>query len=85
LLCPDRRTLDTCLAGLNLDFSRQTYCIVATFELVPAWLRFLELRGLIDASRREQTLNDLSALSRDLRAMFAKYHVDPALQQALGV
>jgi SEC-C motif len=35
-LCPDRRTLDAYLAGLNLDFSPQNYRIAATFELVPA-------------------------------------------------
>jgi hypothetical protein len=50
---------------------------------VPAWLRFLESRGLIDAGRREQTLGELSALGHDLRAMFAKYQADPALQQAV--
>ena len=83
LLCPDRRTLDAYLAGLNLDFSPQNYRIAATFELVPAWLRFLESRGLIDAGRREQTLGELSALGHDLRAMFAKYQADPALQQAV--
>ena len=83
LLCPDRRTLDAYLAGLNLDFSPRNYRIAATFELVPAWLRFLESRGLIDAGRREQTLDELSALGHDLRAMFAKYQADPALQQAV--
>jgi hypothetical protein len=82
-LCPDRRTLDAYLASLSLDFSPQNYRIAATFELLPAWLRFLESRGLIDADRREQTLGELSALGHALRAMFAKYHADPALQQAV--
>jgi hypothetical protein len=83
LLCPDRRTLDAYLAGLNLDFSAQNYRIAATFELIPAWLRFLVSRGLIDAQQREQTLGELSALGRDLRKMFAEYQADPALQQAV--
>ena len=82
-LCPDRRTLDAYLAELNLDFSPQNYRIAATFELIPAWLRFLESRGLIDAEQCEQTLGELSALGHALRAMFAKYQADPALQQAV--
>ena len=82
-LCPDRRTLDAYLGGLNLDFSPQNYRIAAMFELVPAWLRFLESHGLIDTDRREQTLGEMSALGHDMRAMFAKYQADPALQQAV--
>jgi hypothetical protein len=82
-LCSDRRTLDAYLGGLNLDFSPQNYRIAAAFELMPAWLRFLESRGLLDTDRREQTLGELSALGHDLRVMFAKYQADPALQQAV--
>jgi hypothetical protein len=82
-LCPDRQTLDAYLASLSLDFSPQNYRIAATFELLPAWLRFLEMRGLIDADRREQTLGELSALGHALKTIFAKYQADPALQQAV--
>ena len=50
---------------------------------MPAWLRFLESRTLIDADRREHTLGELSLRGHALRAMFAKYQADPALQQAV--
>jgi hypothetical protein len=78
LLCPDRRTLDSYLDGLNLDFSPQIYRIVATLEVTPAWLRFLELRGLIDSHEHAATLADLHTLVIKAAPIWERQR-DPAL------
>ena len=83
LLCPDRGTLDRFLVRFLSFFSFQRYPAAATFELVPAWLRFLESRGLIDAEQRTQTLSELRGLATDLRKVWEKHTADPAL--GLGI
>jgi hypothetical protein len=59
------------------------YRIGATFELVPAWLLFLETRGLVDAGRREQTLRELSDLHSQLLKIWENQMVDPALLEGM--
>src|SRR5207245_9487077 len=66
LLCPDRTTLHIHLGRVCGIFSSQYHQAAALFELIPAWLRYLERRGLIDASRREVTLSDISGLAPEL-------------------
>jgi len=83
LLCPDRATLDIHLGHLCNLLSLQTYKAAALFESIPAWLRFLETRGLIDASRREATLNDISPLRAELIQLWGTPDKDPALRQAM--
>lgn len=83
LLCPDRETFDRFLAQLLNFINPQHYKVLATVELIPAWLRFLEARQLIDARQRVQTLEDLAALLPDLRNIYDQYAADPAMQTAL--
>lgn len=81
-LIPDRERLDLFLAGM-LDFLNPLhYRVAATFEIVPAWLRFMESRGLIDADERARGIRDLAGMSDDLRPAFEKFP-DPALPLAL--
>jgi len=83
VLCPDRDHLDRYLAGL-LDFvNPQRYDVAATFELVPAWLRFLESRQLIDAAQRLKTLRELSGLDTELLKIMKQFSADPSLRQAV--
>ena len=82
-LCPDRTTLDIYLGQLCNIFNPQYYKVAALFELIPAWLRFLEARGLIDGSRREATLSELSGVRDDLLKLGGIGESDPALQQAV--
>ena len=84
LLCPDRGTLDRFLVRFLSFFSFQRYPAAATFELVPAWLRFLESRGLIDAEQRTQTLSELRGLATDLHKVWEKHTADPALGLGIG-
>jgi hypothetical protein len=52
-------------------------------ELVPAWLRFLESRQLIDAQQRKKTLNELRGLDAELLKIWQQYPADPALRQGM--
>jgi hypothetical protein len=61
---------------------RQYYKATATLELVPAWLRFLESRRLIDAEQREQTLANLRGLDTEFLKV-VKDHSDPGLRLAM--
>jgi hypothetical protein len=83
LLCPDRETFDRFLAQMLNFINAQHYKVLATFELIPVWLRFLEERHLIDTRQRVQTLEDLAALLPDLRTIYDNYAADPAMQTAL--
>jgi hypothetical protein len=80
LLCPDRATLDRFLVRFMSFFNLQRYPVAATFEFVPAWLRFLESRGLVGAEQRTQTLLELRELAADLRKAWEKYTADPSLR-----
>ncbi len=83
ILVPDRDRLDRFLAGL-LDMMNQLYHRTsALFEIIPAWLRFIELHGLIDAETRIQTLGDLIPLAENLRRIFSQYTDDPGPCQAM--
>jgi hypothetical protein len=81
-LCPDRNTLDHFLADLLHFINPQYYKATATLELMPAWLRFLESRRLIDAEQREQILSELRGLDTEFLKV-VKNHPDPALRLAI--
>jgi hypothetical protein len=83
LLHPDKATLDRYLARLLNFINPQHYKVAATFELVPAWLRFLELRGLLDAEGKAGILQDLTKLADQVIDLLGKYREDPTLR--LGV
>jgi len=51
--------------------------------VLPAWLRFLESRHLIDAALRVQTLRDVDDLMEPLCNICSKFADDPTLHQAL--
>jgi hypothetical protein len=84
MLVPDPERLEHFLAGL-LDMMNQLYHRAsALFGIIPAWLRFLETRGLIDAEVRTQTLGRLAHLADSLRRIFDEYLDDPSLDLALN-
>src|ERR1043165_5831328 len=71
-LCPERVTLDTHLTGLVGFLNGMYHTATALFELMPGWLRFLESRSLIDADRREKTIQELRPLHADLLRVLEK-------------
>jgi hypothetical protein len=50
---------------------------------MPVWLRFLESRQLIDATKHAQTLRDLAGLRPDVLKLFENYKTDPTLYAAV--
>src|SRR6266542_3582883 len=83
LLCPDRERLDQFLAGKLQHLNYQPHKVAAMAELVPAWMRFLETRGLVDAELRKETLDSLKPLAGNLLEIFDTLHGDPALREAI--
>ncbi len=82
-LCPDRLTLDRFLARYFGFLSFRKHRPAALFELLPAWLRFLESRDLLTGEQRQKALEDLRPLSHDLRRAFQTYYNDPSLEAAM--
>ena len=52
-------------------------------EAIPAWMRFLQTQGLVDAELRKETLNILNPLAGDLLKIFEKLRDDPTLREAI--
>ncbi len=80
-LCPDRNTLSRFLTGMLTMLNFQNYDVVATMELLPSWLRFLETRGLIEPARRESTIADIGNLHTELLSEFGPSNEDPVLAE----
>jgi hypothetical protein len=78
-LCPERVTFDAFLAKMLGPFTMQVHVIAAVFQAMPAWLRFLESRRMIDADLRRKVVNELSPLHVTLAPIFQDYRDDPAL------
>jgi hypothetical protein len=75
--------LDRFLSGLLNFINPQHHKVVATFELMPAWLRFLLSRQLITTELLEETLHELKPLHLSLLQFYSKYNGDPVLRCAL--
>jgi hypothetical protein len=83
ILCPDCATLERHIGGMLQLFSLQRHSALATFELIPAWLRFLESRGLIDAEQREKTMAEVGELQPTLLKLAVSSPSDPLLAENL--
>jgi hypothetical protein len=82
VLCPDAKTLDPYLAH-QMDFLAARYhAVAATMEIIPAWLRFLNLRQLIDPQEHRVALQDLSRLQSHVLKFCREYRDDPSLHEA---
>lgn len=79
-LCPERGTLDRYLVSLLNIFSSQPHRAAALFETLPAWLRFLAERGLLDADLHERTLHELHGLVDSVCQVLGSYLSDPGLR-----
>jgi hypothetical protein len=78
-LCPERLTLDVQLAGMMDIMNGLYHSAAALFQALPAWLRFLESRRLIDAGTRTKVAEQLLPLHATLLRIWEKYTDDPIL------
>jgi hypothetical protein len=78
-LCPERVTLDVHLAGMMGMMNDLYHSAAALFQAMPAWLRFLESRRLIDAGTRRKVAEELLPLHSTLLRIWEKCSDDPTL------
>ena len=71
--------LDVHLGGMMGMMSGLYHSAAALFQVVPAWLRFLESRRLIDAGTRKTVAADVLPLHATLMRIWENYTVDPTL------
>jgi hypothetical protein len=69
VLCPDDQSADTYLGRLASLFSFQHASACAFIAVTPAWLRFLESRGLVDAAVRERSLRGMGELASSVAGL----------------
>ncbi len=81
-LCPDKVTLEKFFAN-QLNYQPHPYDVVATFTLIPAWLRFLQQQQLITSKEQDETLMDLQTIVVDLEQHFTQFKDDPTLVTAV--
>lgn len=84
LLCPDHGTLDRYWGSLMHFFAPQHYKVAAMLALIPAWLRFLEARGLIDADQSAQSYRSVNGLVTELAQIWRKGTPTPAFLHSLA-
>jgi hypothetical protein len=82
-LCPEVVTLEVNLAQYVGFMADQVHTAAAVFEALPAWLRFLESRGLIDGARHAKSLEEMRPLHAKMLEMTASYSMDPTLHRNL--
>jgi hypothetical protein len=76
-LCPERVTLEVHLTNMSGMFSQRSYTLAALFQAMPAWLRFLETRQLIDDSIRTKVVEDLLPLHASVLKLMKSSKDDP--------
>ena len=78
-LCPERVTLDGHIARMLGMMSGLYHSGAALFQAMPAWLRFLESRRLIDAATSRKVAADLVPLHESLLKIWEQHTEDPSL------
>lgn len=65
-LIPDHLTLRNFLQKMVQTVEPEFYPAAAIVELLPLWLRFLEVRGLIPATLHDEATNELAGLAAEM-------------------
>jgi len=79
ILCPEPATLETYFARLLGPLDAQPHVAVALLMVLPAWLRFLESRGLIDAAARSRVRQAIAPLATDFARLFENWTTHPVM------
>jgi hypothetical protein len=81
-LCPERVTFDVCIGQMFGFMSMQHHKAAALFEVIPAWLRFLQSKDLIDDAQRTRTLEELRPIHESVLKLMEGYKEDPTLYRS---
>jgi hypothetical protein len=84
ILCPDGGTFDHYLAQKVSMFSQRIYKVGAILEFVPAWLRFLASKGLLEDGEKESTLAEIMPVQADWLQVLTKLSSDQALLSCIS-
>jgi hypothetical protein len=83
-LLPDADTLDGFLGRSLGGDEGELYGAAAFFEALPAWLRFLESKGLATAGQHRRALEELRPVRESLLPTFEEDMSDPSPAKALA-
>jgi hypothetical protein len=84
-LCPDREQLDRSLYSVMSFFGYQPYKGLAVMEIIPAWLQFLEERGLIDSEAHAASRRSLGDLAEQVQIYAKNEALGPQLIENLAL
>lgn len=76
ILYPDKKTLDVFIGKMLNFFSFRLFSAIIFFESIPAWLRFLEINGLIEQEMRRNTVSSVFELFGDIRNVIERESKD---------
>lgn len=82
-LCPERVTLDVCIGSMFGIMVAEMYKAAGLFEVIPAWLRFLQSKNLIDAEQRARTLEELRPMHAEVLKLMETFTEDPTPYRTL--
>ncbi len=72
VLCPDKITFERFLGKLLGFMGNKTYRALVCYEAIPAWLRFLQAKSLIDNKQYEKSFLDNQQLMTEFESIFKK-------------
>jgi len=80
-LCPDASTFEIFLDGLLESFEAHDLKAATTFELLPAWLDFLNSVGLLETKQKERALTAIYPLREQVIEALGMSFEDPAIEE----
>jgi hypothetical protein len=83
-LLPDRRTFMRFLSLQEDEMEQYLYEVTALVELMPAWLRFLTARGLLESGEQQAATSELLAIKEEIANRWAEGLEDPVPVRALA-
>ncbi len=84
-LCPDTDTLDEYLSRMFDVFSSRSHRAGALCEFIPAWLRFLEAKGLLEPELNARVRSDLAPMMKTMLKILKNATRDSALINAVSI
>lgn len=85
VLCPDTDTLDEYLGRMFDIFSSRSHRAGALCEFIPAWLRFLEAKGLLEPELSARVRSDLAPMMKTMLKILRNATRDQALINAVSI
>jgi hypothetical protein len=82
-LCPDARSLMKWLEVASGDFYFDRSIAAAWYELIPLWLQFLAMKGIVTPDQRARAQRDLSVIRPHVQKILSGHPLTPLYQENL--